>query len=287
MHLLGAIAKPSSAALVWHFHDYPSGRPLTGRLVRALSHQCDAIIAVSDSVAVDIRTVVDKHIDLRTIGNSVDLVRFGRSGPRLDLDALSGLPRTPPVVPRIGLVATFARWKGHVLFLDMMKALSATESVRGYVVGGPVYETQASQISMDELRAAVAERGLTEIVGLTGFVSDSAAALRSLDIVVHASTAREPFGLVIAEAMAAGRAVVTSDVGGIAEFVSDERTGLTYAAGSVTDMTRQVRRLVRDDALRQQLGQAAESAAGFRFDPALLCTQVLDLYTRFDRPLAA
>ena len=41
MHLLGALAKPAGAALVWHFHDYPGGRPVTARLVRTLQHRCD------------------------------------------------------------------------------------------------------------------------------------------------------------------------------------------------------------------------------------------------------
>ena len=58
MHLLGALAKPKDAALVWHFHDYPGGRPVTGRLVRALRRRCDSIVAVSESVALDVRRLV-------------------------------------------------------------------------------------------------------------------------------------------------------------------------------------------------------------------------------------
>ena len=57
---------------------------------------------------------------------------------------------------------------------------------------------------------------------LTGFVKDSAAALRALDVVVHGSTAPEPFGLVIAEAMACGRTVIVSDSGGVAEVITGD-----------------------------------------------------------------
>ena len=56
--------------------------------------------------------------------------------------------------------------------------------------------------------------GLESRVGFTGFVQDSATAMRALDIVVHASTDPEPFGLVIAEAMACGKPVVASRAGG-------------------------------------------------------------------------
>ena len=107
---------------------------------------------------------------------------------------------------RIGLVATFARWKGHARFSTRSRRLPESLPVRGYVIGGPVYETAGSQVSLDELRAAVAALGLEGRVGFTGFVEDAAQAMRALDVVVHASTEPEPFGLVIAEAMACARA---------------------------------------------------------------------------------
>ena len=287
MHVLGALAKPKDAALVWHFHDYPGGRPVTGRLVRALRRRCSAIVAVSESVASDVRTAVGTSIDVRTVWNSVDLDRFTAEGTSLDLDALSGLPAPPPGTPRIGLVATFARWKGHLVFLDMLRELARTHAFRAYVVGGPVYETHASQLSMAELRAAVSERGLAQLVGLTGFVKETPAALRALDVVVHASTLPEPFGLVIAEAMASARAVVISDAGGVAEIVSNERTGLLYPCRSVEHMTSQVRRLLDDPALRTRLGCSARAAAVQQFNPSRVGAQMLDLYSRFAHARAA
>ncbi len=286
MHLLGALAKPAGSALVWHFHDYPSGRPVTARLVRTLQHRCDSVVAVSDSVAADIRMHVSRSLDVRPIWNSVDLERFTPEGPRLDLDTLSGLPVAPPGVPRIGLVATFARWKGHIVFLDMLGRLAQTHTFRAYVIGGPVYETHASQLSMDELCAAVAERGLTDLVGLTGFVRDTPAALRALDVVVHASTLPEPFGLVIAEAMACARAVVISNAGGVAEIVSPNRTGLSYPCGSVEHLTGRVRSVLDDPQLRDRLGLAAHAAAIEQFSPNRMVSQMLDLYDRLTRSSA-
>ncbi len=280
MHLLGALAKPSHAALVWHFHDYPSGRPVTNRLIKTLKGRCDAVVAVSNSVAADIRQQLGPTLPIETVWNSVDLERFTPGGSTVDLDALAGMTPAPAGVPRIGLVATFARWKGHLIFLDMMRELSKGSAVRGYIVGGPLYETHASQFSLEELRSAVAERGLTGTVGLTGFVKDAAAALRSLDIVVHGSTAAEPFGLVIAEAMATGRAVAISDKGGVAELVVPEQTGLTYESGNVAQMTTQVRRLVSDPSLRARLAAAAHPAAMAQFNPDRVTTQLLALYAR-------
>lgn len=287
MHLLGAVTRPSRAALIWHFHDYPGARPVTGRLVKTLKHRCDGVIAVSESVAVDVRRSLGPTVNVRTIWNSVDPDTFAPNGTRLDLDAMSGLPPAPPELTRIGLVATFARWKGHLLFLEMLRVLSETHTFRAYIVGGPLYETHASQVSMAELRAAIARLGLSESVGLTGFAEDTASALRSLDVVVHSSTSPEPFGLVIAEAMATGRPVVVSNEGGVAELVRPEHDALTYPTGDVQALTRQIRRLIDDPELRQRLGDAAHATAVEQFQPGRVTRQLLDLYAQFDRAAAA
>lgn len=287
MHVLGALVRPSRAALVWHFHDYPGARPVTSRLVKSLKSRCRSVVAVSESVAADVRRELGAPVDVRTIWNSVDLERFTPEGPRLDLDALAGLPPAPMDVPRIGLVATFARWKGHLRFLDMLRALAETHEFRAYIVGGPLYETSGSQFSLEELRAAIERLGLAQKVGLTGFVKDSAAALRCLDVVVHASTSPEPFGLVIAEAMATGRSVVVSDAGGVAELVAPEQNALTYESGNTQAMTRQVRRLLEDPGLRARLAAAAHRSAGEQFHPERVCRQILDVYAQFERANAA
>ena len=224
---------------------------------------------------------------MRTIWNSVDLDRFTPEGPRVDLDALAGLAPASTGLPRIGLVATFARWKGQLLFLEAIRALAATHRFRAYIVGGPLYETTGSQFSLGELHAAIERMGLADTVGLTGFVKDSAAALRSLDVVVHASTSPEPFGLVIAEAMAVGRSVVVSDAGGVAELVSHEQNALTYRNGNVASMTGQIRRLLNQPDERARLGDAARRSALTQFHPARVCREILDVYARFEHAVAA
>ena len=287
MHLLAACARPAHAALIWHFHDYLGSRPVTCRLIRRLKGRCSAIAAVSKSVALDIQNQLGASVEVSMIWNAVDLARFRPDGPRLDLDAVAGLPPPRTGVVRVGLVATFARWKGHLLFLDVLQGLVSRHNVRAYIVGGPLYQTDGSQYSIQELRAAAARLGMEASVGFTGFVSDPAAALRSLDIVVHASTSPEPFGLVIAEAMAAGRPVVVSDGGGVAELVRQERDALTYRACDPYELRAQLERLILDAALRRRLGAAARQAAVERFHPARFTEQMLALYTRFHRAAAA
>src|SRR5579862_640252 len=129
--------------------------------------------------------------------------------------------------------------------------------VRGYLIGGPLYETEGSQSDPEDLRRLAARLGLTGRVGFTGFVAEPAAAMRALDVVVHASTQPEPFGLVIAEAMACGKAVLVSDTAPLEELVSPGEDALTYPAGDSLVLAARIAELAKDRGLRSRLGQAA------------------------------
>ncbi len=205
-HVLGALL-PSRAPVIWHIHDYLSLRSVSARLLALLSRRCSLAIAVSESVAADARRCLPEHLDVRVVHNSVNTEVFRPEGTVADLDAMSGLPPAPQGTIRIGLPATFARWKGHETFLNAVSQLDRP-NVRGYVIGAPLYGTENSQWAQTELVELVKRLGLEGRIGFTGLITDMPAAYRALDIVVHASTRPEPFGLVIVEAMACGRALV-------------------------------------------------------------------------------
>src|SRR5262249_35188003 len=146
----------------------------------------------------------------------IDLSRFG-PGTAADLDQLARLPPAARGTVRVGLVATYARWKGHLTLLNAARRLAEIDPglpIRWYIVGGPIYHT-AAQHSESELRAAAAERGMAQQIGFIPFQADPAGVYRGLDVVVHASTLPEPYGLTVAEAMACGRAVIVSIGGGV------------------------------------------------------------------------
>ena len=75
----------------------------------------------------------------------------------------------------------------------------------------------------------------------------------------------EPFGIVALEAMAAGRAVVASATGGLADIVRDGVTGLVVPPGDVTALADALGRLIKEPALRERLGDGArERVAQYR-----------------------
>ena len=276
-HIAAALIKPKTVRLVWHLHDYVRSRSLSMRLLRPLARRADAIVANSESVLSDARVAFGPAAPLTRIYNSVDAERFSPEGPQLPLAGLSGLAPDTGLV-RIGLVARFARWKGHEVFLDAVKRLADRFPVRAYIVGGPLYETAGSQWSRAELEAKVRERGLSEIVGLVGHVADVPAALRSLDIVVHASTAPEPFGMVIAEGMASQRAVVAARSGGAAELFDDGVTAIGYPPGDAAALAARLAKLIGDRAGRDVLAASARSAALERFAPRRMAMAFREVY---------
>ncbi len=271
-HVLGALGAEQTP-LVWHLHEYVSVRPLSRRLLRRLAGRCAAIVANSDSVARDAQDALESPETIRVIHNAVDLQRFTPDGESVDLDRLSGLDRPRQPIVRVGLVSTFGRWKGHETFLRALAALPPELPVRGYVVGGPLYRTTGSQYSRAALEGLSRSLGLEGRVGFTGF-QRADHAIRALDVVIHASTEPEPFGLVIAEAMACGRTLVTTGLGGAREIVSDGVDALVVPPGDHRALAGAIYRLAIDTDLRDRLGSRARASAMVRFNPERLAAIV-------------
>lgn len=284
MHVLSARVRrkrSSRMPVIWHVRDYLSARPLMARLLHWHSTRCDLVIANSESVTEDVRAVCGERVLVRTVYNGIDLQKFSPVGAALDLDSLAGLRPAPDGTVRVGLLATLARWKGHETFLRALSRLPPELHVRGYVVGGALYQTEGSQYDVSELRRLASELGLEERVGFTGFVEDSAAAMRALDIVIHASTRPEPFGRVIVEAMASGRALVASRAGGVLEIISDGVDALSHAPGDARSLAESIKQLATDTEMRSRLARAGLITARQRFGRERIATDLIPIYRSF------
>ena len=278
MHVLAAWARPAGCPLIWHIRDYVGARPFMSRLIRANAHRCTAAIANSTSVAEDLRTICGDKLRIHRVYNGVDLDAFSPSGPVANLDGICAMPPTVPNTTTVGLLATMARWKGHEVFLRAVAKASRLTPLRAYVIGAPIYKNDSSQYQIDDLRQMTAELGLEKIVGFSGFVDDSAAALRALDIVVHASTQPEPFGLAIAEGMACGKPVIVSGAGGASEIVTPGVDALTHPPGNVDALAECIVKLASDRGLRNRIGAAARSSAERQFSRERVVAEILPIY---------
>lgn len=291
-HLLARLGVPGSVPITWHLHDFYSERPLMARLLRRVRRGVVGGVAISDAVRRDFERVVP-GVPVSLVRNAVDTAHFspaecsartasGLVEPRSRSERSTPEPRSrseqnTPIV-RVGLVATYANWKGHDVFLDALARLPQELPFRGYIVGGPIYTTAGSQWTRAELEQRVQRHGLTDRVGFVPFQSDPADVYRTLDVVVHASTRPEPFGLTIAEAMSCGRAVVVSAGGGAAELFTDGVDALGHPPGDVPALAGVIERFIRDGDLRQRLGNAARVTAVRTFGSDRFGQEIADVF---------
>jgi glycosyltransferase involved in cell wall biosynthesis len=276
-HLLTGLAK-LRRPVVWHLRDYVGERPVMRRALALLSRRAAGAVGISESVSADARSVLGR-LPVETVYNAIDTDEFAPGpGDGAWLDRLAGLPPAALVL-RIGLVATFARWKGHDVFVRAAAAAAARlPAARFYIVGGPIYQTAGSQWSAQELTALAGPLAAEHRLGLTGFQARTADVYRALDIAVHASTRPEPFGRSVVEAMACGRPTVVANAGGAAELIRHDHDALGVPPGNADALAETLVRLSTDEPLRRRLAANARQSALARFNRARLGPEMLALY---------
>jgi len=182
---------------------------------------------------------------------------------------------------RVGLLASYARWKGLDLFIEMAARVKRNMPdcrVRFYIVGGPVFETQGSQFSESELRALIAASDLSADCVLMPHQPNPERIYRGLDVVVHCSREPEPFGRVIAEAMACGRAVLASLDGGVRELFAPGVEALAATPNDAADFALKIEFLLRNPHEREALGVRARLTAVQRLSRERVGRELREIY---------
>ncbi len=236
--------------VVLELHDLV--RPGLGRLVlKAASRLSAGTVAISRAVAL---TVGSPNGRLRVVPQAVDTGRFHPGAADTSWrDRLSGRPDQPIV----GVVGRIDPEKGIRTVVQAMAMLAGVAG-RSHlaVVGAPALDDGA----YDAALRAEASALLGDRSRFVGPVDDVPAVLRSLDVLVNASTS-EPFGLSVLEAQASGVPVIGTNAGGIPEFVTDGKTGLLVAPGRPGELAAALSRILDAPALRSQLAAAGRENA--------------------------
>jgi len=276
-HLLAAPLRRRDTRIVWHVRDFWRDRAPERLLLRVARVSADALIANSAAVAAHLQRLGAGPRQVHAIANGIDLHRFAPEGPHAELRAEAGWPKS---VRLVGMVGVLARWKGQAVFLEAAAAVARRHpDVRFVVVGGEIYRTAGHGDFAPELARLARDLGLGDTLTFTGHRQDVPDVLRALDVVVHASIEPEPFGRVIAEAMACARPVVWARGGGADEIVGDTALAtLGVPGGDPAALAAAIERaLAHPD---QAAGWAAEGRARIaaHFDLGTHVARVQDLY---------
>jgi len=230
--------------IVWSYRDVEVWKSQAHWLVdRAGARWAEAITCCSDAV---------RQFVLARLGGPASKMVTIHNGVDLEAFRAPGVASRPELSLRDGgcVIGTVTRLdepkKGLTVLLHALAALARREGLPPWqclLVGdGP---------ARARLEALAAELGLSGRVVFAGMRRDVPRVLPALDLFVCPSL-YEGFGIAIVEAMAAGRPVVASAVGGIPEIVVDQDTGLLVPPGDATALAEAMAALLaRPDQARQ------------------------------------
>ncbi|GAA0708272.1 glycosyltransferase family 4 protein [Dokdonella soli] len=243
-------------------------RPLVRRLLRAALGGTHArlILQNPDDVRLFERAKLIDPANIRLIpGSGVDCTHFTPSGASV---APSSMVR-----PRVLLAARLLWDKGLAEFVDAARALRARGHAIQFLLAGTPDPGNPATVPTDTVRSWVAQ-GVLEWLG---HVEDVRALLASVDVVVLPSY-REGLPKSLIEAAACGLPLVTTDVPGCREVVTDGVNGLLVPVRDSSGLATAIARLINDPALAARLGQAARVKALADFDERIIIDRTLNVY---------
>lgn len=247
--------------LIWHLHDIMTAAHFSGTMRRvaiSLSNRfATHLIANSHATEVSYRQAGGK-LPVTVVHNGINAAPFAdvdRAVVRAALVRDTGIPEGAPIVALFGRLSS---WKGQDVAIAAIAAVPGAHLV---LVGSAMFGDGAFEAA---LRRDVTARGIGDRVHFLGFRNDVAALMSGVDVIVHASTAPEPFGRVIAEAMMAGTPVIASAAGGATEIVEDG-TGLLVLPGDVDALASAIRHLIADPVAAAAMAARARAMALARF----------------------
>jgi glycosyltransferase involved in cell wall biosynthesis len=236
--------------------------------------QVDCFIAASEAIRQML--VADGVADDRTVtvheGIDVDHVL---AAPPVNVHEAFWLPHLAPVV---GNVAALVPHKGQRYLVEAAHLVVQQIPDARFVIMG---EGELRE----HLEKQVHEHHLEKHVLLPGFRTDVLGCIKGFDLFVMSSVT-EGLGTSLLDAMACSRPIVATRAGGIPEIVEDEENGLLVPPRDHTALARAIVRALKDDDLRQRMGEAGFARVKERFTVERMVEQTADVYKRVTSQLA-
>ncbi len=228
---------------------------------RRLAAMVDWYVPDSDAVCGALVDLGASRDQMTVTYCTVDLAKYEVSEDPAAIRRELGLPGDAPLV---GIIGCLVDWKGQGVFLEAMhRVLQRHPGARALVVGDTP-DGEPSEFSKG-LTTTAERLGIADRVLFTGHRDDVPRMLRSLDVFVHASTSPEPFGTVIAEAMATRVPVIAARAGGPPEYVLHGETGLLHEPGDAEDLATAIQTLLEEPKAAQRLAAAGHDHVAARF----------------------
>jgi glycosyltransferase involved in cell wall biosynthesis len=245
---------------------YKEGRFVLRQLENMVNHWAAAVVANSTAVMDD--TVSREWIDRRKLRVIYNGVRVPEARPGKGWREVTG---TPIDGPAVCLVANFFPYKGHRDFIAAASIVAREmPAVKFILVGNGKLRR--------EIERQVAGLGLEQRMIFLGIRPDSVG-IMALSDVVALSSYEEGFPNVVLEAMAAGRPVVATRVGGVPEVVEDGLTGLLVPQRDPAGMAAAILHLLRNKAAAEEMGRRGLERVKREFSMRKMVQSYEELYS--------
>ncbi|NKE73767.1 glycosyltransferase family 4 protein [Nitrospiraceae bacterium HYJII51-Mn-bac16s-1-B09] len=249
--LAGVLCRERGVRIVAHYHNqYDDKWERDGSLIydRLLDRFSDRLIACSESVREHLVQRVGlpwERIDV--ILNGADLSRFQ---PREDAQRVKGEMGLPLDRPIVAVVGRISEQKGQDDFIYAAKTILRQVPETLFLVIGAADEAER----LVQLQRLAQELGIEKEIIFTGYIADMSKIYPLINVLVVPSR-WEGFGLVLVEAMAAGRAIVATRVGAIPEVVVAGETARLVPPGSPAAIASEVVSLLQNPERARKMGE--------------------------------
>lgn len=247
--------------VVYHCHGL-EGPEDVDPFYRAAMRACRAVIAVSQDVKrkLVLAGIPDDLVHVVYNGISLEQLKSAASQTNDDVAAVATIPS-----PKCLVACNLQKGKGVHVAIEAVNILRERGYLVHLLIAGHVPRCGDIQYR-DRLNEMVQVSGLQDQVHFLGWRTDLPAIMVTCDVLLVPSIAGwESFGMVAAEAMALGKPVIASRIGGLPEVVQDGRVGYLFEAGDANQLADRLWQLISDGSLYEQFSREARRWVEARF----------------------
>lgn len=273
-------AKLARKKLIWHIHNIqPPGlrREIVARMANIFP---DKIITVSEAVKATYVQKIKDPQKITVIYNGIQIESFEAGNDKNTVRKEFNIPQNVSLVVSISVLRP---GKGLEVFLKVAAAVRKKyPDVKFLIVGEVIFKRDRGY--KEHLLYLSRKLEVSEAVVFTGFRQDIPNILSQVDVFVFSSILPDSFPTVLLEAMAMGKPVVASRVGGVSEIVVDKITGFLVPPDNPEETAKYILLLLREKNRRKEMGIRGRdrvrrhfSLQGFMKDIEILYTKVLEV----------
>jgi len=265
-------AKISKLPKVFHFRNFNKKITFSTKL---LTSPIDVALYTTQAIAdcyINIGTPLKKY-DI--VYEPIDIKKFSKYQNTDLIKQQFSIRKNDYLISNIGRITP---WKGQHYFLQAMEDIVKQYPNTKILIVGESGNTKKDKEYFCLLQSMAQKKPLNGQVFLTGKRDDIAEIMSFSDIIVHSASEPEPFGLVIAEAMATGTPVIATRGGGPIEIIENGITGLLVPMKSATGIKEAIQKLFESKILRKTIGINARKDVAKRFPIQCHVTKVQKTY---------